>query len=243
MSIETESARLQVYHPFDGDVLERVTTVAEQQRATTWEAIQAGLPDTQMFEPIGGKPIEVLDIIPRDDYESVHVYHLPMGNGLDENMRLGIAALAAAEPTKRLIAAGNPGAPGQSSGKLRLRDLSSVWSGDMRPTVDPLMQYLDREGIGQADHTGGSCGADRAATAVGYAEKYDHQVPHAILMDPASVVHRSLWGLGQQFLKSAAPMEGYVQAAASQPYFDARNWLTRLITAKSEPWGYLGQAT
>ena len=92
----------------------------------------------------------------------------------------------------------------------------------MRPTVDPLMQYLEREGIEQADHTGGSCGADRVATAVGYSDKYDHHVPHAILMDPASVVHRSLLGLVRQFLSSAAPMEGYVQAAASQPYLDAR---------------------
>lgn len=221
MSIEAEISRLQSYYPFDMDVLENVATIAEQQRASTWQQIQAGLPDTQIFRPIGGKPIEVLDILPQD-YDSVHVYHLPMGNGLDENMKLGIATLAAAEPNKRLIAAGNPGAPGQSSGKLRVRDLPRVWSGDMRPTVDPLMQYLNRKRIRQVDHTGGSCGADRAATAVGYAEKYDHQVSHVVLMDPASVVRRSLLGLGRQFQKSAAPMEGYVQAAESQPYFDAR---------------------
>jgi hypothetical protein len=222
MSISAESGRLLAYHAFDSDVLERVANVAEQQRSSTWEALRGKIPETKIFTPRSGKPIEVLDIIPEDGYESVHVFHLPMGNGFDDNMLLATTTLAAVDPTKRLIAAGNPGAPGQVSGKLRIRDLSTVWSGDMRPTVDSLLQYLTSQRIEGAVHTGGSCGADRAAAAAGYSDKYDHYVSHAVLMEPASVARRSLFALGRSFYQSAAPLEGYVQAAQSKPYIEAR---------------------
>lgn len=218
----SEVTRLSAYHNFDAAVLEQVAAVAEAQRATNWFDARDGLPDTKIFTPLGGKPIEVLDITPKDGYDGVHVFHLPMGNGLDANMQLGIATIAAAEPTKRVIAAGNPGAPGQKSGRLRLRDFATVWQGDMRPTVDPLMQYLDRAGIERAMHSGGSCGADRAATAAAVAVNYDHEVTRLVLIEPASVEQRSLPRLAQQFAGSAAPMEGYVDAAASQAYYEAR---------------------
>lgn len=234
-----EVSRLRAYHDFDATVLERVAAVADAQRATNWPAIQDQLPDTHIFTPVGGKPIEVLDIIPDKGYDGVHVFHLPMGNGLDANMQLGIATLAAAEPTKRIIAAGNPGAPGQNSGRLRLEDLGVVWQGDMRPTVDPLMQYLAQAGIEQALHSGGSCGADRAATAAALAERYDHEVNGLVLMEPASVERRSLLQIARQFASCAPPMADYVDAAASQPYYEARQiaevptWAVGLLRASN----------
>lgn len=224
MSIESERSRLYQYHPsFDTAVLDQVAAVADRQNSLSWERIQSSLPDTKLFTPGDGKPpIEVIDIKPKHGYESTHVFHLPMGGGLDASMRFVLAMLAAAEPTKRLIAAGNPGAPGQASGTLRTRDIPAVWNGDMRPTIDPLMRYLAQEHIAEALHTGGSCGADRAAAAAGHAEKYDHYVPHGIFIEPASVTPRSLLDLGLRFLSCAPPLAEYVHATSSQPYLEAR---------------------
>src|ERR1035438_9736811 len=165
-----ESERLHAYHNFDNDVVERVSEVADKQRNETWDTLKGQLPDNQVFTPKGGKPVEVLDIVPKADYDGTHVYHLPMGNGLDENMTTRVATLSAAEPTKRIIAVGNPGAPGQASGKIKSRDLRSVWNGDLRAAIDPTLQYLNSQGIDTATHIGFSYGADRAATAAQYAD-------------------------------------------------------------------------
>jgi len=46
----SEQKRLQNYYPgFDQDVLDRVSEVAEKQRASSWEEIRSTLPDTQIY--------------------------------------------------------------------------------------------------------------------------------------------------------------------------------------------------
>ena len=222
MSNTDEAERLRAYHNFDDDVLERVSEVAGNQRSESWDSLNAQLPANKVFTPTNGKPIEVLDIVPRADYDGTHVYHLPMGNALDENMTTRVAALAAAEPTKRVIAVGNPGSPGHGKGKIKARDFRSVWSGDLRAVVDPTLQYLNSQGIDTATHIGFSYGADRAAASAQYADRYDQQVPQGILMEPASIKERSLLGLAGDFGSTAKALDGYVQAAASPAYLEAR---------------------
>lgn len=217
-----EAERLRSYYTFDEDILERVGEVADNQRNTTWDALSARLPDNKIFIPANGKPIEILDIVPRADYDGTHVYHLPMGNALDENMTARVATLAAAEPARRIIAVGNPGSPGQGGGRIKARDFNSVWSGDLRAAVDPTLQYLHSQNIDVATHIGFSYGADRAATAAQYADKYDQQVQQGVLMDPASVSERSLLGLAREFGSTAQALDVYVQAAASPAYLEAR---------------------
>lgn len=222
MTQKEETQRLLEYHNFDPDVLGVVSSVAEQHRGQSWDSFSSRLPENTTFPVQGGKPIEVLDVGPRSDNEGVQVYYSSMGNGLDENMRNRVGILSAAEPTKRIIAIGNPGAPGQGSGKLRVRDLLDVWSGDLRATVDPSLQYLHSHGIESATHVGHSFGADKAEAAAEYADKYDQEVPQTIAIDPASVKERGLIGLSKAFGSTPEALDAYVQAADSKTLLEAR---------------------
>ena len=73
-----------------------------------------------------------------------------------------------------------------------------------------------------ASHVGHSYGADKAATAAGYANKYDQEVTQSILIDPASVKARSLVGLMQDFGKTASTLDAYIEAANSNALVKAR---------------------
>ena len=218
----SEQERLRQYGEFDSSVLDAVSEVADHQRSTTWNQLRSEIPETIIFNPDTNKPISVLDIVPRGDYESTQVYHLPMGNALDENMVTRVATLAAAQPTKRIIAVGNPGSPGQGGGKILVAKFGEVWRGDLREAVEPTLQYLKSQGIDTATHVGFSYGADKAAASARYAQNYDQQVPQGVLMEPASVKERSILGLAGDFGKTAKALDGYVQAANSPAYLEAR---------------------
>lgn len=217
----SEQTRLGAYYPFDDDVLDIVSEVAERQRASKWQDIQTELPESKVFAPRYGKPIEVLDFLPFD-YGDTQVYHLPMGNTLDANMSLRVATLAAAEPTSRIIAVGNPGSLGRGHGKLRLKDAPEVWRGDLRPVIEPTMLYLEEQKIEEASHIGFSYGADRASASARHAYKYAQKVAHGIFMEPASVAKRSSLSLAMSFFSTAESLERYVQAANCRPYEEAR---------------------
>jgi pimeloyl-ACP methyl ester carboxylesterase len=217
----SEVERLREYYPFDTDVLERVSEVAEQQRSSTWTALQGRLPEIRTFTADGAKAIEVLDITP-NDYDETQVYHLPMGNALDESMSTRVATLAAAQPNTRVIGVSNPGSPGQNKGKLKLHDLAEVWKGELRPAIEPTLQYLSKQGLEAVTHIGFSYGADRAAASAHYAEKYDQQVPQGVFMEPASIKNRSVIELAKEFNSTAAALDGYIKATDSEPYFEAR---------------------
>jgi pimeloyl-ACP methyl ester carboxylesterase len=228
---QSEAERLSAYYPFDEDVLERVSQAADEQRSESWDTMSKKVPKARIFDPrFGSKPVGVLDIIPKD-HDGVQVYHLPMGNGLDENMTARIATLAATEPTKRIIAFGNPGAPGINTGKIEHhRNRKEVKKGDLRAAIDPALQYLAEREIDTATHIGFSYGADRAAASAQYANLYDQQVPQSILMEPASVQNRELFGLkslgvlklAADFGSTAKALDGYVKAAGSDAYLEAR---------------------
>ncbi len=216
----SEQLRLKEYYPgFDESVVNAVAEVAQRQRSSSWEQIRSKLPDNSVFSTENSS-IELMDILPKD-YDETWVYHLPMGNPLADHMQLRIATLAAAKPDKRIIAIGNPSGPGQSVGKIPAGSLRAVWKGNLRPTIDPVMRYLGSQQIEQATHIGFSYGAEKAAAASQYSEKYDQQVPSGLFMEPVAIKQRSLLGLGRDFNSTAAALEGYVKASASNPVEEA----------------------
>lgn len=208
----SEPERLTQYYDFDHDVVERVGEVADRMRLQTWGDISEKLPQLKTFDSPGNKSAEVLDIRPIE-YDETQVYHLPMGNTLDPNMSLRIAALAEAEPNKRIIVVGNPGSPRHGKGKTKVSDFPTIWKGDLRPAIDSTLRYLDSESIDTVSHIGFSYGADRAITAAQYANSYDQQVPQSVLMEPASVKSRNLIKLTTDFGSTASVLEGYVKSA------------------------------
>ncbi len=216
----SEQLRLKEYYPgFDQKVVDTVADVAQQQRSSSWEQIKSELPDNTVFSTEDSS-IELLDIVPKD-YDETWVYHLPMGNPLADHMQLRVATLAAAKTDKRIIAIGNPSGPSQGVGKLPAASLRTVWSGNLRPTIDPVMRYLGSQQIEQATHIGFSYGAEKAATASQYAEKYDQHVPSGLFMEPVAIKQRGLLELGRDFNSTAAALEGYVKASASGPVEEA----------------------
>ncbi len=211
----SEQERLLEYYPrFDERIIDRVAEVAYRQRGTSWEKIRRGLPDTKVFST-GNFAIELMDIISANGYDETWVYHCPMGNPLTDRMQLRIATLAAAQPDKRIVGIGNPSGPRQGVGKLPSSTLHAVWSGDLRPTIDPAMRYLSAQNIDKATHIGFSYGAEKAAAAAQYADRYDQAVPHGLFMEPVALKERGLLELGRDFNSTATALDGYVNAAAN----------------------------
>jgi hypothetical protein len=213
MSELAEQTRLLDFHQFDYDVIEQIAEVAEWQRGWTWNAISSRIPAVKRFQPKVGNQIDVLDIIPKDDFSETYVYHMPMSIPLDENMMMRLATLSAVNPDKRIIASGNPGPPGQNSGLLKPVELKEVWNGYLRPTVEPILQYLTSQGLNQTVQIGYSYGADKAAASSMYAADHDQEVDQGVFMEPASVKERSLVKLTADFFSSGSPLEGYVNGA------------------------------
>jgi len=210
----SEQSRLLEYYPnFEEDIVNNVAEVAEHQRRSSWEQIRSNLPANQIYST-DKFSIELMDIVP-NDYNQTWVYHLPMGNPLADHMQLRIATLAAAAPDKRIIGVGNPSGPRQGIGKLPKSSLYSVWSGDFRPTIDPILRYLVSQHIDEATHIGFSYGAEKAVTAAQYADRYDQMVPNGLFMEPVALKKRGLLELGHDFSSTAAPLDDYVKAASS----------------------------
>ena len=231
MIAQTESERLLKYHSFDEDVLANVEEVAGRVRQMDFNALNSTLPDNETFYPISdGKPIEVIDTGPSENNERTLVYHSWMGAGLDQNLRARMATLSAALPSTRIIIAGSPGGPGSRSGRLALNQVPGVWGGDLRATVDPLLQYIQAQGLTTITHGGYSYGADKAPVAASLSSEYDQITDQVISVEPTAVeVRKFLWleslgivRLGLDFNSADAALEGYVQASNSQALIEAR---------------------
>jgi hypothetical protein len=236
MSINNESKRLsEIYPLFDEDVLEAVEKAADIHRGLSWDEFSATLPDNEIYHPKHGKPIEVLDIIPDGEIESVQVYRTPTLNSLDSNQRDRIGVLALAQPNTRIIGIGNPAAPGQNAGRIRFWNFPSVARGNLRSFVDPVFDYLGEKGIERSIHTGHSGGAEMTVAAPEYAEKHDQHVPQIIPVEPVAVSAIGLIGLGQAAKRTLEALDGYVEQADSQAIVDARE------EALKQAHGELGQ--
>ncbi|HET8709616.1 MAG TPA: hypothetical protein VFL85_05060 [Candidatus Saccharimonadales bacterium] len=218
--------RLRVIYPFSDEVLAAVDEVAGRQQRMSCERLlaTANVLTVRDYQPLEGKPVKVLDIIPPNgEYEAVQVFHLPMAGSMNLDRMVRTATLAAAQPTKRLVAVGNAGEIGAKGGKLSIEDAFDVWKGDLAPTVSATMQYLEAQGIEEAEHVGGSFGADKAVEAAVVASRYDQSTTQLVAMDPASVKHRSPLEIKQDFARSEEPLSDYVRATACPAYYEARH--------------------
>lgn len=216
------SSRLNAYGLFSPEVVGTVAQVADTQRGfydyvDYFEHI--GLPIPHRF-----KGSEILDIIPTGDFDETQalVYHLPMANSIDENMAFQAATIHAAIPDKRLIAVGNPGAPGQSLGALPIEDRMKVAKGNLRPTIEPTLEYLDQERITRTQHVGYSYGAEKAAVATIFSDRYNQEVSHSVHIEPPSVKSRHLIELGQDFSLAEDHLDHYVEASGVRCFNEAR---------------------
>lgn len=216
----SEVERLQAFYPFDDYVLARIEQVARGQENISWPnyARRLDLPSPKIFCPKNAKPIEILDIKPKDTADTL-VYHLPMGCLLDSNMMAHVSTLAQVQFDKRIIAVSNPGQPFRGSGKLSLIDALRVYRGNLTPTVEPTLEYLDSERIESASHVGISYGADKAAAAAETAplQRFGQEVTGLVMVEPVSVATRGttriigLVKLGRIFQSTSAYGDKYLE--------------------------------
>ena len=186
-----------------------------------------GVREMQTVSYDGYKPLQVVDIKPRQDYneKKALLVHVAMANSLDPNQLVQIGIIAAANPDTRVIAHGNPAAPRQAkSGLLTWPQMAQVARGDFAPTVDPFLKFLEEQGIEEEDHYGYSYGEVALTEMMKRAERSTHC---AISFDTARAVqwakHFVLAGgvrLGFAFNATAAPMQGYVEES-ELPAFEA----------------------
>jgi hypothetical protein len=199
------------YYKFDDDVLSQVERAAHQQALATWPEYKARhlLPETQIFTPKDSKPIEVIDIRPKD-YDDVVVYHQPMACILDSNRQIHVATLQAVLPDKRVIGIGNPGQPGHGYGKLSIAEALKVAGGNLEPTVSAALEYLHQQKLESAIHAGESYGADKAVSAAENSAKKDLEAVTSLAIEPVSVAEKGLIKMGLTFMRTGKRAENYL---------------------------------
>lgn len=217
---------------FSPEVLEEVSALADWQRRiqdypTFFDHM--GIEEIKQVTFEGYNPIEILDIRPADEKPGeALVYHLPMANPLDPNMIYQAATVAkAAEPGTRLIAMGNPSGPGMGVGAMNHQNRKMVSQGNLSPVVEPLLKYLDSQGVTKADHVGYSYGAELAAEA---AASGNHAVDRLVSIEPVDVVERSLPALAAAFMSTNKELNRYVKATNLPAFEQARKDSTGVVS-------------
>ncbi len=221
----TTHERLLSYYYFDRGVVSSVQAAAEHQNSLSFSELadKYGIANgSSSVLPDGArKPIEVLTLTPNHDYDpqKARVYHTAFGYPANENTALHVMRLFEADSSEQLIVFGNPAAVGTSTGKLTFKESFEVARHNtLRPTVDPILRYLSQIGVRETNHMGYSYGADRAATAIAYSGTYDQSASNAVLVEPVSVVRRSLKELARAFAESGQAQKQYVEQSESKPY-------------------------
>lgn len=218
----TTRARLESYSPeFNGSVLYTVSQVAARQ--ATFTAYQdffdsVGVPDG--FTDQKNHPL--LDIRPvHDDYDeySAIVMGLPMANPLDANQVYQIATVAAANPTRRIVALANPSGPGCNANRLDANRRRLVSSGDASWIAEPLLQHLEEERIEHIDVYGYSMAAKTLGAILMQSEL---PASAAVVVEPVNTVPHTLTSLGRRFNASAQALDGYVGASDLPTFNEAR---------------------
>lgn len=229
--------RLAEYGVFEDAVIDRIAEVDEFQRSfeSHQKFIQAvGGSELVTHLATGYHPIQVVDFIPKGDYDEKQalVYDLPMANAANSNQLFQVATIAAARPDRRIVVTSNPsaGLGGRfDSGRLNYRQRRTVASGDIVPTVIPTIDYLQKNGIERADHIGYSYGSDKALAAARTAE---YAVENIVTIEPASTIRRAKFvgrlTLALAFGSTKKALAGYNDAPDLEIFRAARQDETRI---------------
>jgi hypothetical protein len=211
----TVTERLQAYYQFDTSILDNIERTAHEQKGRTFSdlADSYGIADGPEIIPATKhrKALEVLTFRPSVDYDETYalVYQAPMAMSA-KDMAMSALRLFALAPGAQLKVIGNPSAIGNRYNKLKASNLWKVWCGDLGPTVEPHLAYLQEQGITSVDQIGYSLGADKVAAASYLAkEKYGIKVLRGVFMEPAAVVERGLIRLTKDFASCKAKLDEY----------------------------------
>lgn len=217
--MQTTAERLRVIYPFSDNILDVVNNIAEEQANLSYSEFMSShkVPDVQIYQPQHSKAVEILDITPKE-YNGVVVLHESMGTSLDPNAVMHVVPLTLALPDKRIIAVGNPGRPSKGYGKVGAADLPGVWSGSLRSTVEPILEYLVHVGEEKVGHVGYSFGADKVQAAGQFSDKYDLKALYGVSMEPVSIRRRNLLTLAWAFNSTTKYMADSVNATDSSAY-------------------------
>jgi hypothetical protein len=240
---DSSVAYLERYYPFADSVMEDVSRAADEMNRKTFDSVVADFDLQDGPEIIPGygraKPIELLKFTPSGDYqrEKVRLLQTPMGSSVNDFTIWEAATLFSADPSEQLWVVGGPSSPRQNIGRLTLDELVKVsLTHNLRPTIDTSLHYLRDKEITVVDHLGYSAGSDKAATAIQYSDRYDLWVDKGVLIEPATVVKRSLFGLMKCFNSCGAQMQHYIDESESTPYIDRwskeRFWQDMVYRAK-----------
>jgi len=214
--------RLEGYYPFSQGVIETVANFADHQK--DFDSYQAffdslGIGETIKWQAEGYLPVEILDIRPKEhDPREAMFVRLPMANPLDPNQIFQVATLAGTNPTKRLIAIGNPSRGSYGTGLLNREQRKAVAHDDLRPLVEPSHLYAAKQKIETGTEVGYSEGALLAPAS---AAMTSYAVNRLISIEPV-VQKRSLPKLGKDFMSTAKELKGYVQASDTPIFEEAR---------------------
>ena len=240
--------RLTQYYDFSPEVLNAVSTAAEEQNTHTFDelATRYGVEDgvQRFYDGLHGftpHPVEYVLFKPEADYDERHmrVLHLPMACPADKNMVMRGIRLFGADPTSQLMIVGNPSSPGLSQTKFSIHEAYQVFrTHSLKPAARPLLHFLEKKGVTTTEHLGFSYGASKGADASAESGEYGQEVVAGVFVDPANVVNRGLFRLFRDMMASNAELEEYVKQTGCEALFEARSvnnkftdalWLTSLL--------------
>jgi len=217
----TTAERLEQYYDFDQEVIDTVSSVAEEQmQATDHEAFIA---KWVLGNNVDLKEVEkasILDIRPLEhDPKAALMIHLAMGQPLDPNNLYQIAAIASANPDTRIITAGNPSTSKFHASKFTRDQRKAIAGGNFFPLNEDLLRYAHDERIETVDLYGYSFGADKALNAM---TAGTFGVERVVVLEPVTAMTRNVATLGIAFGSSGGALKDYVEQ--SGPAFrSARN--------------------
>lgn len=215
--------QLLAVYDFDTSIVDLTSEIAQKHQLTpSWnEHMHYNLvSEVKIFTPPHSKPVEVWDNIP-SDFSNTLVTYSTSGNPLTPNILLRLGAIAEALPETRVIAFGSPGVIWRRTGMIALKSLPKLWTGDFSPTIESPLSYLASEGVETAAHHGLSLGAEKVLVASTNAGRFDHNVTHAVLLDPASVQTTTSRNLLQKLKAADLTVPSYREASGSTLYIDA----------------------
>ena len=223
------AARLAAFYDFDGAVLNAVGGVHEQHQdigfADLASAYEIGDGPELVPAQDGCRAIEVLRLVPQDDYDptQARICHNAMGCPIDAPTAVQAIHLFAADPGKQLIVAGNPGIPGRGHGRVSLTNARRIAHGNLAPVVDPLLAYLKREGIATIQQLGGSFGAARVNAAGARASEHGIEVTQSVLVEPVDIIARSIYEIGRDFAACEPALAPAIERAESTALSEAHS--------------------